>query len=104
MSNQTSLAAAAVHAVVFVAVAYLLSSAVEGFVNINRGRVEDPQCNGKPDGKMSPCVTSNGRPDFCKSGVCGSSGSSSGSSKCIGAGPCRNASGGTGVCRQGMCV
>ena len=42
-SGQTSIAAAAVHAVVFVAVAYLLSSAVEGFVG------SAPKCNG-PNG------------------------------------------------------
>ena len=43
LSGQTSVAAALVHAVVFVAVAYLLSSAVEGFES-------DPQCAGKRDG------------------------------------------------------
>jgi hypothetical protein len=43
LSGQTSVLAALVHAVVFVAVAYLLTSAVEGFVS-------DPQCTGKRDG------------------------------------------------------
>ena len=45
-SGQTSIAAAAVHAVVFVAVSYLLASTVEGF----KGGLKDPlKCDG-PDG------------------------------------------------------
>ena len=55
-SGQTSMLAAAVHAVVFIAVTYLLTSAVEGF----RG---DP-CNKQRDG--SGCGTDR----ICKMGVC----------------------------------
>jgi len=66
LSCQTSVTAAAVHAVVFIAVTYLLTTAVEGFTS-------DAQCDGKPDFTM--CDNNNGQ---CNSGVCVSGGATGG--------------------------
>jgi hypothetical protein len=61
LSCQTSVTAALVHAVVFVAVTYLLSTAVEGFAD------PQPVCRGKLNGAI--CVV-NGKEGTCHGGVC----------------------------------
>ena len=58
LSCQTSVLAALVHAVVFVVVAYLLTTAVEGFTS-------DAECAGQQDNV--PCNNNNGR---CLGGSC----------------------------------
>jgi hypothetical protein len=68
MSNQTSIAAAAVHAVVFVAVSYLLMSIGEKFVNMPPGRPRGGppnQCVGN-----GPCRTMRGEKGTCKNSMC----------------------------------
>jgi hypothetical protein len=67
MSNQTSIAAAAVHAVVFVAVSYLLMSIGEKFVNMPGGPPSGPanQCVGN-----GPCRTMRGEKGTCKNSMC----------------------------------
>ena len=85
MSNQTSIAAAAVHAVVFVAVSYLLMSIGEKFVNMPGGGGP-----GGPPGRPSPP----GRP-----------GPPSGpANQCFGNGPCRTMRGEKGTCKNSMCT
>ena len=74
MSNQTSIAAAAVHAVVFVAVSYLLMSIGEKFVNMPGGPRGPPGPPSGSGGSMcvgnGPCKSDIGRPGFCKNGKC----------------------------------
>ena len=81
MSNQTSIAAAAVHAVVFVAVSYLLMSIGEKFVNMPGGGGPGGPPSSPPGGPHSgsggsmcvgngPCKSDIGRPGFCKNGKC----------------------------------
>ena len=71
MSNPTSIAAAAVHAVVFVAVSYLLMSIGEKFVNMPPGPPGGPpsgpanQCFGN-----GPCRTMRGEKGTCKNSMC----------------------------------
>ena len=70
-SGQTSIAAAAVHAVVFVAVSYLLMSIGEKFVNMPGGPHGGPpsgpanQCFGN-----GPCRTMRGEKGTCKNSMC----------------------------------
>ncbi len=64
VSGQTSVAAAAVHAVVFVAVSYLLMSIGEKFMDMPGGPGGGTPC---PENK--PC-TAMGKPGFCQNGKC----------------------------------
>ena len=107
MSNQTSIAAAAVHAVVFVAVSYLLMSIGEKFVNMPPGPPRGPpgpprgppgppgssanQCSGN-----DPCTKNSGESGFCQYGTC--------MSKCVGNGPCQISSRESGICNNGRCI
>ena len=70
MSNQTSIAAAAVHAVVFVAVSYLLASVAEGFANGGGGAKKlgaTDCCAGKPNG-MNGCAAGCLQTGTCQNG------------------------------------
>ena len=68
MSNQTSIAAAAVHAVVFVAVAYLLASVAEGFANAPPKKLGATDCcAGKPNG-MNGCAAGCLNTGTCQNG------------------------------------
>ena len=73
LSGQTSVVAALVHAVVFVAVSYLLTTAVEGFAPAptkSKGPSLLPPptlCTGKKDGDS--CHV-NGAPGKCLAGTC----------------------------------
>ena len=85
MSNQTSIAAAAVHAVVFVAVSYLLASVAEGFANA------PPKKGAKKLGAADCCAGKPNGMDGCAAG-------------CMETGTCQNGkevptSGGGGMCQ-----
>lgn len=101
MSNQTSIAAAAVHAVVFVAVSYLLMSIGEKFVNMPPGRPRGPP--GPPSGSGGQCVgngqcrTNSGGSGFCHNGTCMSN-------QCVGNGQCQTANGQQGFCNNNTCI
>jgi hypothetical protein len=81
-SGQTSIAAAAVHAVVFVAVSYLLMSIGEKFVNTP---------GGPPGRSFTPPGRSSGPP-------------SGPANQCFGNGPCRTMRGENGTCKNSMCT
>jgi hypothetical protein len=110
-SGQTSIAAAAVHAVVFVAVSYLLMSIGEKFVNMPHGGAivapgagHGSQCVGN-----GPCKGYGGRPGICQNGMCvkpqnPDGGNSPGGSQCVGNGSCRTYNGQPGFCQNGTCM
>ena len=68
-SGQTSLLAALVHAVVFVVVTYLLTTAVEGFASSNKGKKLGASncCAGRPDGTKG-CDAGCGSTGICQNG------------------------------------
>lgn len=66
LSCQTSVTAALVHAVVFVVVAYLLSTAVEGFTSGKKLGATNC-CAGQPDG-TDACTAGCGHTGKCQNG------------------------------------
>ena len=68
-SGQTSLLAALVHAVVFVAISYLLTTVVERFVSSSKGKKLGTTncCAGQPDGTKA-CDAGCGSTGVCQNG------------------------------------